>query len=417
MEYSEFETIKHLEEQIKDLKSVVNINKKLRIIGLGSKKISDLEDKILQLEAKLKELKETPKKFNALFSERGWITHDSLNHEFMKKAIQVCEDQGIDKAEKLILEYYKPENRRNDYTRLRALPELSKRQKLIDYAIKEYKEEKYYSVVPLLLMIIDGTVHEIVGKGFHSDKSEIDVWNSITNIDNGILKIKDIFMKGRYVTRNENISFPYRNGILHGLDLGYDNYIVAAKSWHYLFVIRDWGLSKRSEEIRKEKFKKDSTPPTFKEISRIIEKNNQYKSALDSWKEREITSKYYDLLHLDKPTNENLPETIALRFLDYWKKKNYGYMAHLYWSIYNKDGKPNIIEIRNQFSDLPISDFRITKIKDDAPAISVIDVNADIDSESKEFKVRMIYESSDGSSRPRNLIDGTWKIVFVQEKK
>lgn len=53
MKYSEFETIKHLEEQISGIKMIVNINKGLKFIGRGSKKISDLEDNIKQLEVKL----------------------------------------------------------------------------------------------------------------------------------------------------------------------------------------------------------------------------------------------------------------------------------------------------------------------------------------------------------------------------
>lgn len=417
MKYSDFETVKQLEEQLSGIKIIVNINKGLRIIGLGSNRISNLEDKIKQLETQLKELKETPQLFNEYFSDRGWVTYDNLNHEFMRKAIQTYKKKGLDEAEKLILEYYQPENMKYEFIRLKALPALLKRYKFIEYAINDYTEKRYYSAIPLLIMIIDGTVNEIVGKGFHSERSEMDVWDSITNIDNGISKIRDIFRKGRNKTREEEISLPFRNGILHGMDLGYDNYTVAAKCWHFLFVVRDWGLSKQSEEARKEKFIKDSTIPSLKELGNNIMEINRVKEALKNWEKREISDEYINSLTEIEPTDSNLPETIALQFLEYWKKKNYGYMGKIYWSQFLYNGKSNIKEIRDQFADIPLKCFKITNISDEAAGISVIEIFGELENQKKEFTIRMIYEGSDGYARSRNLHDGDWKIVFVQEKK
>lgn len=63
------DTIKHLEEQLTGMKALVKLNKGLRIIGLGSKKISELDEQINELEMTLKELKETPLLFNKYFSD------------------------------------------------------------------------------------------------------------------------------------------------------------------------------------------------------------------------------------------------------------------------------------------------------------------------------------------------------------
>ena len=92
-------------------------------------------------------------------------------------------------------------------------------------------------------------------------------------------------------------------------------------------------------------------------------------------------------------------------------------MGKMYWSQFYHNGKPNIKEIREQFVDFPLKDFQITKINDDAAGISVIDILAELEKEKKEFSIRMIYEGSDGYARSRNLLDGNWKIVFVQEKR
>lgn len=417
MKYSEMDTVKHLEEQLAEMKTLVKINKGLRIVGLGNKKISELEEQINKLERSLGELKEVPQLFNKYFSDRGWITYDGLNHEFMKNMVQIYKEKGLDEAENEILEYYKPENLKFDFIGLKALPALLKRYRFIEFAMNDYSEGKYYSVIPLLLMIIDGAVNEIAGKGFHSEQSDMDVWDSITTIDDGISKIKDIFRKGRNKTREEPISLPYRNGILHGMDLGYDNYIVAAKCWHFLFVVRDWGLSKQSEEARKEKYYKETEIPSFKKLGKKIIETNRVKETLKGWKRRDLTKEYISSLADTTLIDENLPEIVLYQFLEYWKLKNYGFMGKMYWSQLYINGKPNIIEIKEQFVDIPIESFQITGISDAAAGISVIDVSVFVETQKKDFTVRMIYEGSDGNARSRNLLDGTWKIVFVQEKK
>lgn len=419
MKFSEFETVKHIKNQLSGFKLIINVNRILRIFGLGSKRISGLEDQLKQIEAQMQELTETPQLFNYCFSDRGWISYDSLNHEFMKKAIKLYKEKGLDEAENLILEYYKPEGDNIDYEIMwtKALPALLKRYRFIEYAKQDYVEKRYYSTIPLLIMIIDGTVNEIIGKGFHSDKAEIDVWDSITNIDNGIIKIRDIFRKGRNKTREVEIKFPYRNGILHGMDLGYDNYVVAAKCWHFLFVVRDWALSKESEKNRREQFIKDTTIPSFKDLGNKLIENNKMKDALKNWLKREISSDYISSLLVTKPTDCNLPETIAINFLDYWKLKNYGFMGKMYYSKYQKDGKPNIKGIRDQFSELPLNNYELTDIDDQAAGITEIGFTGNFDGKSIPFIMRMIYEGQDGYAKPRNMQGGDWKIISVHEKR
>lgn len=417
MKYSEFESVKHLEQQMEGMRLLLKLNKGLRFIGLGSKKISRLENDLKKMEEQLKELTENPQKFNEYFSDRGWITYDLLNTTLMKNAIETFEKSGIDEAEKIIIDHYSPENLKFEMMRVKALPALLTRYKLIEYAMTDYEEGRYYSVVPLLLMVIDGCVNDVLGKGFHSDMAEMDVWDSITNIDNGLDKIREIFRKGRNKTREEEISLPYRNGILHGMDLGYDNLVVATKCWHFLFVVRDWGLAKESEEKRKEKFKDDTKAPSFKELGKSILENERAKKALDDWVAREFTEDYIQQITTTPPTDSNLPETKCLKFLELWQKKNYGFMGQMFWSHYFYKGKINVSEIREQFAELPLKSFSIISISDDAPSVTVFEIKALIDDSEKVFTIRMIYEGKDDTIPIRNLFNGEWKIVFVQEKK
>lgn len=416
MNKKELDSVKHIEEQIKAFKLIIKVNKGLRFIGLGSKKISEMEEQIKILESQIDDFKNIPIKFNSYLSDCGWIAYDSINFDFMKEVIDVYESNGLDKAENKLLDYYKPENLDYELLRLKSVPQILRRYKFIDYAYEDYKNARYYSVIPILLIVIDGSINDVLGRGLHSENANMDVWDSITALDGGIEKIKNIFKKGRYKTTEDKIDIPFRNGILHGLDLGYDNYKVAAKCWHFLFVIRDWILSKESESNRFDKYLKDKNPPPITESIKKIVQIEKEKQAIKDWTARNISKVYLNSLSANSSNDDSLPETIVIQFLELWKKKNYGYMANIYWPIFFKNGKPNIVEIRNQFQDFIIENYKITKIIDESPAISEIEFECLSNNVKKDYKARLLFEGNDYQSHSRNYGNGKWKIVFIQEK-
>lgn len=70
----------------------------------------------------------------------------------------------------------------------------------------------------------------------------LEAWDSIADHHTGLTVLARIFQTGRRKQTTEPLTTPYRNGILHGVDLGYDNQMVATKTWAALFAIRDWAL-------------------------------------------------------------------------------------------------------------------------------------------------------------------------------
>ena len=88
--------------------------------------------------------------------------------------------------------------------------------------------------------------------------------------------MKRIFNTGRYSTVTDNITIPYKNGILHGMDLGYDNKTVAAKSWAALFAAREWAM-KAEQGLLEEQPEKPQK--SWKELFRDIDELNRSKST------------------------------------------------------------------------------------------------------------------------------------------
>lgn len=107
------------------------------------------------LEKKILEIKEIPDKFNEIFSSRGWIAHNSLDVEVMKEYVEL----GIER-ESLLMNYY--EGKLEWLINLLSYrPIFKERDELLNLAKKDYFEERYYSCIPIMLMLVDGIVNDI----------------------------------------------------------------------------------------------------------------------------------------------------------------------------------------------------------------------------------------------------------------
>ncbi len=359
-------------------------------------------------------LTDYPSRFNRYFSKEGWLAHGSFDLTVMKRVVDEIETHGLDKATDILLEYYGPENLRARMFFLNGTQELNERRRFIDLAFEDYVAERYHAVVPILLMVMDGAVNDAVGKGLHAESLQLDVWDSVTTADGAINDIKAIFQKSRCKTRTETILFPYRNGILHGMDLGYDNRIVAAKCWCFLFIIADWIALKNSEEDRREKFAQETRVPSLRELAEKLARTQALKDVGKNWSAREILAEDLCALNRDHAPEEGTPEHTALCFLDLWRARNYGNMARLYWTADNPTSSHYAGEVRRQLSSIKVESYSVDRLVDEAPAITEMKVTIN---PGREFTVgcilRMVYENRDGEITARDFPDGTWHVMRV----
>lgn len=224
-------SVKRMREQMRGLKLILGINRALRLVGLGSRRLEETRQQLKELKAQMDEMAGYPDRFNRYFAEDGWLAHGSLDFEVLKTAVDKYETAGPEAGTAVLIDYFSPENLKGRLFFLNLAEELRVRRRLVELAFDDYCAGRHHAVVPVLLAMIDGAVNDAVGIGFHADGIELDVWDSMTTADGSINVIKGIFQRSRRKTRTETITVPYRNGILHGMDLGYDNEVVAAKCW------------------------------------------------------------------------------------------------------------------------------------------------------------------------------------------
>lgn len=340
-------------------------------------KIDELAKEFPELVREFEEMRMIPDQFNNLFSDLGWIfCESSMELLEAKKAIYIAESQGVNAAEQFLVDYFSPEWVEKRKYLLKFIQGFKPRFNLAMKALDDYKAGRYYASVLVVLSLIDGWVCDLnivdnQRKGFFNQETKLIAYNSITAHPKGLEKLKEVFGKTRKQTRAEEISIPYRHGIMHGMDLGYDNRIVAAKCWAALFAVRDWAVKAAKNELEppeEQDLEEKSLLKSIKDYKKVMADNEAFKK----WKPRDILigrdipafapSQYYE---------ENSPERKMMEFCELWKEKNYGYLATRAFSPFLCK-EP--VEVRKQFGNMELLEYRLTGIQDILPARADIDV-------------------------------------------
>jgi hypothetical protein len=314
-------------EMIKQLQACESLEALYKALPFARKLFPKFEDVFAKFSdvKKQAEILSIPDKFNDTFNECGWIAYESMNLEVMKEAVSLAESEGFEKAEIFLSEHYTEETLKWGILRFNGNTEFRRRIRLAELAKADYLAERYHACIPLLLSLLDGIVNDVSKHvGFFANSADMTAWDCIAAHETGLQSLAALMTKGRNKTNEDPITIPFRNGILHGRELAYDNRIVAAKCWASLFAARDWA-SAITEGKKTSKPKKEVS---WRELLTEIAENGRQRKALDAWKPREKSDFSY-LPHSGKPSElpENTPEHSVAEFIDNWTNQRYGLMA------------------------------------------------------------------------------------------
>ena len=416
-------SFKEMDFKFKGYKILSSMYKMASKIGLKNDTMDESFNKLVELNRQYNQIKETPDDFNSFFSEQGWIAYETMNFDIMLKSVELAKSGSKDEAEQILVDYYSEDTLRFSIMRLKGIEEFRPRINLTYNALDDYLAQRYYACIPIILMMIDGFVNDFEQKGFFASEVNLSIWDSIAAHDSGLNQLACIFGKSRKKTTSEEIRLPYRNGILHGRDLGYGNKMVAAKSWAALFAIGDWA---RALKDGKKGIEKVFKPPTLKEsVISLTESLKQYsqiqeeKKTITDWHPRKmIVGLDVSEMGEDKEYELGSPERTLVEFLTYLKKSNYGKMAQCTTKLCPSTDSVGKIakEVREIFQQKQMTNFKIINIRDEAPAISEIDTALTFELNSNEVihnhTFRLIYQDDECNSYVRGHDKGMWKILW-----
>ncbi len=350
-----------------------------------------------------------PDKFNDIFSSQGWIAYDSMNLEVMSQAIELYEANGMEQAELFLALFYDEDKIKWELSRFKGHVEFRKRIRLANLAKEDYLAERYHACIPLLLSLLDGLVNDISKQvGFFAENTNLTAWDCIAGHETGLQTLTCLMSIGRNKTNEEKITIPYRNGILHGRELEFDNKIVAAKCWAALFATKDWAIA-----ISKAKNNpKPEQQISWKESLKKLLENERQKKLLDEWKPRSSNDRLYlPYSGVSEQLPDNTPEKAVAKFIENWTSQRYGLLADdlAYFTNSPKGKKAGMA--KSDFSrNIPLS-YKILDVEDLAPAISHVTVELIFSNAiTKKASVRMIYQDSSNNALVRSDNSGSWKV-------
>ncbi len=412
-------SLKKLSDDAKDLENIKKIWPILkpfaRLFGGDTKSVDEAFAKMDHLIPNTNEIVEVPDKFNNIFAEQGWILFEVMEVDTAKEAISISEKLGIELADEYLVEHFSPQWFRDRINWLKFIKGFESRFPLALKALEDYEAGRYYSTIQITLSLIDGWVNDLnivnfQRQGFFSENSQLVAYDSITAHPNGLMRLKETFNRSRQATRIDEIKIPYRNGIVHGMDLGYDNKYVAAKCWAALFAVRDWAIKVAKNELKAP----ENRPEVERTIWESLEKYNDTRKKIEEykkWQPRVI------VIGETIPANgkieqypENSPERKIVEFLNYWVKNNYGFMAKCRQPLF--DFAP--VPIKDIFGRYTVDDYSIIQVLEITPTVADIDVKVRLldgaDVKESDISFRVVGVKSDGNLADFLTEDMVWCI-------
>ncbi|MES3160644.1 MAG: hypothetical protein PPP55_03625 [Halorubrum sp.] len=422
--------IPKLQEAVSQAKSLDRLSRALPYLkpilnaaGVDVGQVGDiLEDEDVQ-EAieEIEQLVEVPDRFVDELGDCGWVIHENLSLEVASEAVELAESGDIEAAEDHLVSYYDRKIIDVNLVRMKSLESFKPRYMLARKAAKDYEEERYHACVPVVLALLDGLVQQAHIDEFgepqnaSAEDTGLEAWDSLAGHSKSLNQFLEIFRKQRVKTRTDRIEKPYRNGIMHGVDLGYDNELVAAKSWNALFAVGEW--ARKAEQGELEPPDEDEAPSLLESISESIETERRIqklRQISEEWEPRpvEVGS---DLAENGAPGDypEDSPERAFVEFLEFWAEKNYGRMFE--YLSYPSSWEAGPGRVRDTFGDHELKYWRLIEIDHSASAAADITVEYEIDwkgeHREKIKEIRLVRQNEEGKAAPPEFEEGDWKIT------
>lgn len=354
---------------------------------------------LIELERKLRELAGLVDRFYELLGPRNWIFHDRLS----TTAVADLVDLPAEKAEAALIDLYRePDTLRFAIPPLRRFPELAVRMPLIERAQRDYVEGRYHATVLTLLSVMDGFVNDVERddrRGLHARSvDEMTAWDSVVGHHMGLARAHDTFIKGFRKTSDDEVFELYRNGIVHGMLINYDNVVVATKAWNRLFAVADWADSRRKQADPIQK------APSWRELFRQITANAQAKKALQEWKPSSLSAG-------EQGFDEDSVVVAAKDFLEAWRRKNYGRMAELISPLVARSTVSRAAgDVHEEYEQHQLRAFRVLSVDHQAAAVAIVSIELSVQGALSQGRMRWIRQDAAGHPVTPNQ-QGAWRLM------
>lgn len=389
------------------------INNPFIKLAFPDSKLYEFEDEIKKNYQEASELATLPDKFNDTFENTGWFITSSMSIDIVKEALSVATLKNINEAENFLANSINEEYLNRLFLTIKWRQIFDKRMRLFELVKVDYLAERYHGCIPLLLSLIDGLVDELTKHvGIFSENVDVTAFDSLSGHETGLQTISKILRSPRKKVNEDSITIPYRNGILHGKELSFDNKIVAAKCWHLLSAIVDWH---NDIKFPKEKKEEKTLQEVFSEHQEHRKKMLDFEERFANYSARDFSLIYnFPILDIQiEVILENSPEKIVVLFLEYMKNHKFGMITPLLFQFEEQKMKERTSQIAKEFKSIEINSYKIINIEDTTPAMSKVDIEINFiqrQNITKNLTIYLSYVDKNGNPLVRDTPNGLWII-------
>ena len=406
--------------QITQLSSIAKFLSIASRLGIGGRGLKRWTEKVRRLKRQTDELTRELVQYQATFADRGWLLTSRTSSEVARQALEANAKSGVQDADNILAQSYMGRDLEHTMIYLTSIRAFQMRRSQLDEAVTLTNESRYTSAVPLLLIIADGVGSDMFNRSIFSEDTDLEDLDSFAGLPGALPKLMKEICTVRRKTRNEAISFPYRHGILHGRDLGYDNLVVTAKCWSLLVSIADIYRSRegnsvwRATEIPSSK----SFGESLREIRDSIADYSAIRERrirINNWTPRPIMDACIELFSDHRQSRDPIqPEYSLTRFLSAWKAGNYGRMSELTIDFSGMSTNKRAGDIRAAMEGFELSSARVTRIEDQAPALTIVSTTLLVSLNGDEYEMdtdfRLICQDASGNPGLRDDKEVRWLV-------
>jgi hypothetical protein len=340
--------------------------------------------------------------FYRLLGDRNWVFSDALNLDRMRVVVGKSTPE---EAERELVDYLKEKDALHRMiTRLNRFPDMRSRIPLLEKAERDYLEGRYYSSVLVTVSMMDGFVNDAFKaerKGLHArEAGELHSEYCVATVWDGLPSVQKTFTKSFFAREDKPVYEVYRNGIMHGMTVDYDNDVVASKAWCMLFAVGDW-VDSVTRAQKEGEGNRQSLAGTLRHISKMKRRNAENDIRLKAWKTHQV-----DLEHPISPDDEVLRSYND--FLEAWKAENYGAVGSFFPNIMDMTSGKLAGQARELYSPHPIEKYEIEEIDRPAAAVALARIRLRFQSRSWTALIRLCRFG--GADLAVEWESGAWKV-------
>ena len=379
------------QEQINQVRAIGCLEPFLALLsrfGIGGDRLKTFVANFRDLKDQMAVLAELPEAFHEAFSELGWLISESTSVDTAKAALSAHRNCRVDDAEDLLAADYEGDRLQFVVKRLCQTQGFKMRKAQLQEVLTLTHEARYLATAPLLLIVADGVGEDVFQKSIFSEGVNLEELHSLAGHPDALPKLVYQMCRTRRKTTEEYVSFPYRNGILHGRDLGYGNRLITAKCWSFLSNIADVIRAREAKEVLN-----PPRDPSLSEVLANYAQTKELKERIETWTPRPVFEGRINVFAEPGtyPFDSDEPEAALVEFLQAWNKNNFGRMGALTVYFDNRPVNRRAGEIREMMQGLTLIDAAIICIRDRAPAVTEITADLTICVDSRKRSNRFIF--------------------------